>query len=184
VCQDYLAGPPICQTRPVRERQLILIRHAKAEAGTDDRLRALTPRGQADATAVGRLLARADLRPDRAVVSPAVRARQTWDRVQAGLLAPVELLIDSDIYRNEVGLLLELAQQLPAELGCVVLVGHNPAMAEFGHLLDDGAGDPAARAGLLAGYPTSGVAIFDVTDGWDALTPRSATLRSFAVGRG
>jgi phosphohistidine phosphatase len=96
----------------------------------------------------------------------------------------VELTIESDVYRNEVGLLLELAQQLPADLGCAVLVGHNPAMAEFAHLLDDGAGDPAARAGLLAGYPTSAVAVFDLTDGWDALTPRSATLRSFEVGRG
>lgn len=165
-------------------RQLILIRHAKAEAGTNDRQRALTRRGLVDAAAVGQLLAEAGSRPDQALVSPAVRARQTWDRVRAGLDGPVPLVIEEDIYRNRVDLLFELVQQLPAELGSVVLVGHNPAMAEFGYLLDDGAGDPAARAELLAGYPTSAVASFGLDLAWDRLVAGSATLLSFAVGRG
>ena len=165
-------------------RQLILIRHAKAEDGSDDRQRALTKRGLADATAVGQLLARAGCRPELAVVSPAVRAAQTWDRVQAGLAAPVPLVLDEDIYRNRVDLLFELVQRLPAELASLVLVGHNPAVAEFGYLLDDGAGDPAARAELLSGYPTSAVATFELSAGWDQLLAGSATLRSFAIGRG
>jgi phosphohistidine phosphatase len=165
-------------------RRLILIRHAKAEAGTNDRQRALTRRGLTDAAAVGRLLAEGGSVPDQALVSPAIRARQTWDQVQAGLDGPVPVVIEEDIYRNRVDLLFELVQRLPVELGCVVLVGHNPAMAEFGYLLDDGAGDPAARAELLAGYPTSAVARFGVAVEWDQLVAGSATLLSFAVGRG
>jgi phosphohistidine phosphatase len=165
-------------------RQLILIRHAKAEAGTNDRQRALTRRGLTDAAAIGRLLAEAGCQPDQAVVSPAIRARQTWDQAQAGLDGPVPVLIEEDIYRNRVDLLFELVQRLPVELGCVALVGHNPAMAEFGYLLDDGNGDPAARAELLAGYPTSAVARFGVAAEWDQLVAGSATLLSFAVGRG
>jgi phosphohistidine phosphatase len=165
-------------------RRLILIRHAKAEAGTNDRQRALTRRGLADAAAVGRLLAQAGGRPEQAVVSPAIRARQTWEQVQAGLTEPVPLVIEEDIYRNRADLLFELVQRLPAELSCVALVGHNPAMAEYGYLLDDGAGDPAARAELLAGYPTSAVATFGLDLEWDQLLAGSATLLSFGVGRG
>lgn len=118
------------------------------------------------------------------MVSPAVRARQTWEQVQTELVAAVPLVIDDDIYRNRVELLFELVQRMPAELGCLALVGHNPAMAEFGYLLDDGAGDPAARAELLAGYPTSAVATFGLETEWDELVAGAATLLSFAVGRG
>lgn len=165
-------------------RRLILIRHAKAEAGTNDSQRALTRRGLTDAAAVGQLLARAGTVPGVAVVSPAVRARQTWEQVQVGLPAPVPLVIDDDVYRNRVELLFELVQRLPAELDCLALVGHNPSMAEFGYLLDDGAGDPAARAELLAGYPTSAVATFGLAAEWAELLAGTATLLGFAVGRG
>jgi phosphohistidine phosphatase len=164
--------------------QLILIRHAKAEVGAVDRDRPLSARGQSDAAAVGRLLAQTGIVPDLAVVSPARRARQTWDGVQAGLADQVEVVIDERIYDNEVAALLQVVHEVAAETRCLAMVGHNPSFAEFANVLDDGQGDPEARDRLRAGYPTSGMAIFDVTGGWDELAPHSATLQSFAVGRG
>lgn len=169
-------------------RRLILIRHAKAEAGAVDLERPLTPRGVADAAAAGRLLARAGAVPDRAVLSPARRARQTWDAVQAGLAEPVEVVIDERVYDNDVAALFQVVAEAEvdagAALGCLALVGHNPSFAEFASTVDDGQGDPQARERLRAGYPTSGVAVFELTGGWDALAPGSATLRSFDIGRG
>ena len=166
--------------------QLILIRHAKAEDGRVDIQRALTSRGRSDAAAIGRLLADAEVQPELVVVSPATRARQTWQGAQDALAAgpgPIEVVVDERIYYNEVDALwLVLADTAP-DVGCLVLVGHNPSIAEFALLLDDEQGDPDARDRLRTGYPTSGVAIFEVTGGWDALTPRAATLRSFDVGR-
>jgi phosphohistidine phosphatase len=174
--------PGVCKTRPV-SGQLILIRHSKTEDGTIDVQRALTSRGRADAAAVGRLLGAAGVRPDLAVVSPASRARQTWELAQAVLAEPVEVVVDERIYQNEVGVLRQVVAETGADVGCLVLVGHNPSVAEFAQLLDDEQGDPDARDRLRTGYPTSGVAIFEVAGGWDALTPHSATLRSLDVGR-
>ncbi|HEX8079655.1 MAG TPA: histidine phosphatase family protein [Jatrophihabitans sp.] len=168
-------------------RRLILIRHAKAEAGAVDLERPLAPRGESDAAAAGRLLARAGVVPDRAVLSPARRVRQTWDAVRAGLAVPVEVLVDERVYHNDVATLFQVVADAEAEagaIGCLALVGHNPSFAEFAITLDDGQGDRDARQRLRAGYPTSGVAVFELTGGWDALAPKSATLRSFDIARG
>ena len=168
-------------------RRLILIRHAKAEAGAIDLERPLTPRGESDAAAAGRLLARAGVVPDRAVLSPARRARQTWQAVQAGLAVPVEVVVDERVYDNDVATLFQIIADVEADagaVGCLALVGHNPSFAEFAITVDDGQGDGEARQRLRAGYPTSGVALFELTGGWDALAPGSATLRSFDIARG
>jgi phosphohistidine phosphatase len=172
----------------VTRRRLILIRHAKAEAGAVDLERPLTSRGVSDAAAAGLLLARAGVVPDRAVLSPARRARQTWDGVQAGLAEPVEAVIDERVYDNHVAALLQVIADVEvnvdAVVGCLVLVGHNPSFAELAITLDDGQGDQQARQRLRVGYPTSGVAIFELTGGWDELAPESATLLGFDIGRG
>lgn len=169
-------------------RRLILIRHAKADAGALDLERRLTPRGESDAAAVGRLLARAGVTPDRAVLSPARRARQTWDAVQAALAEPVEVVLDQRVYDNDVAALFQVVAEAEVDagavLGCLALVGHNPSFAEFALTVDDGQGDQGARERLRAGYRTSGVAIFELAGGWDSVAPGSATLRSFEIGRG
>ena len=61
-------------------RELILLRHAHAEsaaAGQDDRDRALSRQGLAEAEAAGRWLKDHGYLPDRVVCSPARRARET-----------------------------------------------------------------------------------------------------------
>src|SRR3712207_9368577 len=68
-----------CQTRPVRPRRLLLIRHARAAGGPIDRERPLTAEGVQQAAALGAWLERAGLVPDRVLVSPARRAVQTWE---------------------------------------------------------------------------------------------------------
>jgi phosphohistidine phosphatase len=167
----------------VSGRQLILIRHSKAAGGAIDLERPLAPRGESDAAAVGRLLSRKGVVIDLAVVSPARRARQTWDRVQAGLSDQVEVVIDERIYDNEVAALFQVVHEAGADVDCLALVGHNPSFAEFANSLDDGQGDSDARDQLRAGYPTSGVAIFDGPVSWDEFRPHSAIVRSFDIGR-
>jgi phosphohistidine phosphatase len=94
-----------------------------------------------------------------------------------------EIVVDERVYYNEVDALWQVLADIAAGIGCLALVGHNPSISEFALLLDDEQGDPDARNRLRTGYPTSGVAVFEVTGGWDALAPRAATLRSFGVGR-
>ena len=63
-------------------RQLLLLRHAKAvigEAGMEDFDRPLAERGRKAAGVMGRYLAEHDLVPDLALCSPARRTRETWE---------------------------------------------------------------------------------------------------------
>jgi len=67
-------------------RRLLLLRHAKTERpepGGRDRDRKLTARGRADAPVIAGYMVRHRLGPDLALVSPAVRAEETW-----ALIAP------------------------------------------------------------------------------------------------
>jgi phosphohistidine phosphatase len=162
-------------------RQLVLVRHAKAGEGAVDRDRPLADRGVAEAPAVGRWLAQRRIAPDRVVVSPARRARQTWELAAAELGAVPEPVLDDRIYRNTVEDLLQLVRETPAEVTTLAIVGHNPGLQDLAIALDDGRGDDPGRRELTTKYRTGGIAVFDVGDSWAQV--RSATLTSFATPR-
>ncbi len=165
-------------------RRLLLVRHAKAvaAAGTDAQ-RPLADRGHRDATAAGRWLADRGVVPDLVVVSPALRAQETWaDAARA--LEPHEEHVDGRIYENTVDDLLSVVADTSHDVGTLVLVGHNPSMHGLAIALDDGAGDPDASAAIRRDYPTCGIAIFDVDATWPDLASTGATLRAFEAPRG
>ena len=73
-------------------KQLLLLRHAKSswdDPGLADFDRPLSGRGLKTAPLIGRELARRDWLPDLALVSPALRTRDTWRLVAAELPARV-----------------------------------------------------------------------------------------------
>ena len=82
------------------ERTLILLRHAKSDWSGDepDVDRPLAKRGRRQAPEAGRWLAANIDRIDLAVVSPASRARSTWDLVAAELPVPPPTRIDDRVY--------------------------------------------------------------------------------------
>jgi phosphohistidine phosphatase len=167
---------------------LLLVRHAKAAVGDDDSERPLTLRGFRDASAIGAWLAELGLVPDCAVVSPARRAMQTWERASAALTASgagvLDAVVDERIYDNTAQSLLAVILSAPPPAQVLALVGHNPSMERLARLLDDGAGDPSAAEALADGYPTSGVAVFSVPGAIAGLSPGSATLTHFYAPRG
>jgi phosphohistidine phosphatase len=166
------------------DRRLVLIRHSKALAGDVDHERPLAPRGFADAAALGDWLV-ANLRPpDLVVTSTAMRARQTWEGAEAVFGSSAPLVADHRVYVNTVGALLAVVRETPPDVATLVLVGHNPSMAELADKLDDGAGHDAARELIARSYPTSGVACFDIAAPWDKVALGAAMLTSFAVPRG
>jgi phosphohistidine phosphatase len=165
--------------------RLVLIRHAKAEgAGATDEVRRLSPRGLVDAAALGRWLVDHDVVPDYVVVSPAVRAIQTWEAAMAQLGGVPPVAVDERIYDNTVEDLLAIARESTDDINTLALVGHNPSMHALAATLDDGHGDPTARGDLARSYPTSGVAVFDVRGRWGELQASGATLREFVAPRG
>jgi phosphohistidine phosphatase len=163
-------------------RTLVLIRHAKAADGPVDIERSLTTRGRRDARAVSDWLAKLGVAPERVVVSPAARARQTWAEAAAALPGVGEPVVDDRIYDNALDVLLDIVHETPDDVRTLVLVGHNPSVGELAYRLDDGAGDRGNE--MLGGFPTSAVAVFEVSVPWSDLAPQGATLRHCAAPRG
>jgi len=83
--------------------RLILLRHGEAEAGSEtggDFGRRLTARGREASAAVASALADVGLIPDLALVSAAVRTRETW-AAMSGLLPGCEVRFEDALYLAE-----------------------------------------------------------------------------------
>lgn len=164
--------------------RLIVIRHAKAGEAASDMQRPLGDRGFRDAAGIGQWLQDRGVTVDRVVVSPALRAQQTWREAARRLHDQPEPTVDERVYANEAELLFDIVRETPAGVGTLVLVGHNPSCGALAADLDDGDGDAQARQDLRAGFPTSAVAVFEVAEPWSAVAPRRGTLAAFAAPRG
>lgn len=111
---------------------LVVIRHAKSDwgdPGLADHDRPLNRRGRAAAPRIGAWLASRGWVPDAALVSTAIRARQTWDGVAPALPAAPAPALDAQLYLAEPDTI--LARLRAARGGTVALVGHNPGVAQF-----------------------------------------------------
>src|ERR687889_24611 len=168
-----------CQTRPVRPRRLLLIRHARAAGGPVDLERPLTAEGVQQAVALGSWLEHAGLVPDRVLVSPARRAVQTWEQAGAALSSRAQPIGDARIGDNTVDALLAAIRETPDDVLSVAVVGHNPSIGELASVLDDGRSDPVARRGVESGFPAGSVAGFEDAVSFAAVGPGTATLRDF-----
>jgi phosphohistidine phosphatase len=138
-------------------RTLVLLRHAKSDwsHGLPDRERPLAPRGRRQAPEAGRWI-RDHLSPlDLAVVSPAARARSTWELVAAEL-EDVATRLDDRVYAASADELLEVVRELPAGARTVALVGHNPGLEDLVELL----------TGEWVAMPTSAVAVLELAGDW------------------
>jgi phosphohistidine phosphatase len=165
----------------VPTRRLVLVRHAQAADAPDDRDRPLSEHGAQRATAIGSWLERAGVLPDQVLVSPALRAAQTWERAAASLGADLQPTLDERIYDNTVNTVLSAITEAPEEVSTLVVVGHNPSVGELAFALDDGDGDSAAREDLHEGFPAGAVAVFELDVSFAELAPGQARLTGFGV---
>jgi phosphohistidine phosphatase len=172
-------------------RRLMLLRHAKTEndaASGRDQDRRLDDRGRSDAAEIGGWIGRHPPFPDAVLVSPAVRAHQTWEIAWEAMkdLAPrhlvpkprVELL--PELYGADPAQLLETVRSASAtDPARLMVVGHNPGMHELALALA-GSGDAAGRRALADNLPTSGLAILDFAiDDWADVAFRRGQLVLF-----
>ena len=171
-------------------RRLIVLRHAKTERDSPtgrDFDRRLDERGQQDAREIGKYLADNRLSPDLALVSPAVRARETWSLV-APHLKSAEMTFEPDLYGAEVSELLRViaaagGRSADPKLGTLMVVAHNPGLHELSLTLIDTAQTPEHRE-LACNLPTSGVTVIDfAVEDWGDIAPRAGTLERFISPR-
>lgn len=166
-------------------RRLLVMRHAKAEAmAATDHARLLTQRGCADATEAGRWARAAGVLPDHAFVSDAARAAETWRCFREGAGFELEAVSDPAVYAAGTEAAIEILRTAPPAAATVMIVGHNPTMAQLVHLLDDGGADGDAFRAVSEGFPTCTVAVLEVPGEWAALDLGGARLVDHHVGRG
>lgn len=152
--------------------RLILMRHGKAEpaeADSDDHARRLVPVGAAQAEATAAALRASGYRPDAALVSDAARAVETFVAADFGL-PDHRVLFDRTLYGGAVHSLAKLGDNLPDDVGTLVVIGHNPELESLvrglsGALVGLGTGDaavlerqaPAWKDSLTGGWGFVGV---------------------------
>jgi phosphohistidine phosphatase len=160
------------------------MRHAKAEvAAASDHERRLTARGVRDAAEVGRWASSQGVLPDHAFVSAAARAQETWAAFSASAGLDLVPELDESLYSAGSEAAIEVLRSAPEDAGTVMIVGHNPTMAQLVHLLDDGSGDPTAMTAASGDFPTSALAVLDVPGEWRDLGIATARIAALHVGR-
>jgi phosphohistidine phosphatase len=167
-------------------RRLMLLRHAKTEndaASGRDQDRRLDDRGRIDAAEIGGWIGRHPPFPDSVLVSPAIRAHQTWEIAWEAMkgtvpLPQVELL--PELYGADVSQLLQVIRVASTgDPQRLMIVGHNPGMHELALALS-GSGDATGRKALADNLPTSGFAVFDfAVDDWGDVGFRQGQLVLF-----
>lgn len=165
-------------------RLLVVMRHGKAEQmGPTDFDRALADRGHADAREAGGWLADQGFAPDHALVSAALRTRETWDALADGGGWALEAELDRGLYSAEPDTAIDLLGQVDPAVRRLVVIGHNPTMAYLAQLLGDGAAPEAPEQMVAGGFPTSALAVFAYDGAWADLAEGSARLVTQHVGR-
>ena len=119
-------------------KTLLLLRHAKPEdlaPGLSDSDRKLMGAGKKQARELGLLLRQKHLKLDLVLCSPAARARETAELVISSAEQLVAVHYDPAIYESGAETLLQLISQIDNSANVVLLVGHNPAVAELTTIL-------------------------------------------------
>ncbi|MPY70706.1 MAG: histidine phosphatase family protein [Alphaproteobacteria bacterium] len=150
-------------------RELILLRHGKAEsgAGGGDRRRALTERGLRDAARAGLWLRREGLSPDHVVSSTAIRAFATAEAACRALGVSEDAIVqDARIYEAGTETLLTVIRELPPAGRRVLLVGHNPGFESLAEAL----------SGRPAKLRTADLACLRLEGAWRDAAPGAAVL--------
>lgn len=163
-------------------RRLMLLRHGKSDwpDGVKDMDRPLAKRGRQAAPRMGAYLAEEQLYPDLALVSPARRARETWE-LAAPKLGEVAARSEPRIYEAPPDRLLAVLREAEPQVRTLVLVGHNPGFQDLARLLV-GHGDRYAFARMAEKYPTAGLAVIDFPiEDWREVKPGLGRLDRFVT---
>ncbi len=142
--------------------------------------RPLHDRGRTDAERLGRELAARNLVPAKVLCSAATRAAQTWAEVARGL-PDVPVTYDKALYSEDGNTYMDAIRGADADP--LLIIGHNPMLEDIVHALD-GDKNNRSQSILETGYPTCGLAVFELDGTPGCLETGSARLTGFlAPGR-
>ena len=90
---------------------------------------------------------------------------------------PPDVHFDQALYHGDAEDALELLRAVPATVGSVLLIGHNPTVSMLSSLLDRGTDRDSD------GLRTSGIAVHTQDGAWTDLVPGGAPVRASYTGR-
>jgi phosphohistidine phosphatase len=159
------------------------MRHAKSDypAGVADFDRPLSERGRHEAPVAGRWLVENVPTFDQVLVSGATRTRQTWQLVAKELGQERAAQFDDRIYEASTDTLREVIGQTPESATTLLVIGHNPGIEDLVSQL--ATLDSELLGQVQQKFPTSAIAVLDVTSLWSKLSDHSNTLTDFVVPR-
>lgn len=156
-------------------KRLILTRHAKSswdDPLTPDHDRPLNERGKAAAADLGIWLASRGYVPDEVLCSDALRTRKTWSGIAPALPGTPLLHLKPALYHAGAEVMLAVLRHATADT--VMMIGHNPGIADFARRL---VAHPPANL-EFSRYPTGATLVCDfAVDSWhDADFGQAATV--------
>ena len=162
-------------------KRLILTRHAKSswdDPLTPDHDRPLNERGKAAAADLGQWLASRDYVPGEVLCSDALRTRKTFSGIAPALPGTPVLELKPALYHAGPDVMMAVLRHAKADV--VMMIGHNPGIAEFAARLV--AHPPHSPD--FARYPTGATLVvdFDVAD-WGQVAFGTGTAVDFIVPR-
>jgi phosphohistidine phosphatase len=152
--------------------KLLLLRHGKSswdDPALADFDRPLAPRGRKAAERMGRELAARNWLPQLALVSPAVRTRDTWELVAAELSGSVSADFPDSLYDATAEDVLSEVQQTPKAVKTLLILGHNPGLEDLARQLAGDNSEAKALQQLREKFPTAALARFDFDGKWAEL---------------
>lgn len=162
-------------------KRLILTRHAKSswdDPMMPDHDRPLNDRGKAAAADLGQWLASRDYVPGEVLCSDALRTRKTFSGIAPALPGTPVLELKPALYHAGPDVMMAVLKHATADT--VMMIGHNPGIAEFAaRLVAHAPANPE-----FVRYPTGAtlVADFDVAD-WGQVAFGSGVTVDFIVPR-
>jgi len=165
-------------------KRLLLLRHGKAEgAASDDRKRALIPRGKADSARMGSFLREDAYVPDLILSSDATRTRQTLDAVLRELQAKPDIKYLAELYLAEPELILSLIRKANDKIPSLMIIGHNPGLEQCALALASVPLEKKLRKRydvMDEKFPTCALAVIDFdVERWRDVTPGRGDLDAF-----
>ena len=160
-------------------KRLILTRHAKSswdDPLTPDHDRPLNERGKMAAADLGQWLASRGYVPDEVFCSDALRTRKTFSGIAPALPGAPTLELKPSLYHAGPDVMLAVLRHAKSET--VMLIGHNPGIAEFAARL-------VTRAPInpeFARYPTGATLVVDfMIDDWKDVNYGTGATLDFIV---
>jgi phosphohistidine phosphatase len=160
-------------------KRLYVLRHAKSswdDHDAADHERPLSERGRRAVRLLAGYIGANGIAPELVLCSSARRTRETLE----GLGLKSRVLVEHRLYGAGADDLIERLRALPADLGSVMLVGHNPAMQML--VLALAAAEPGDRDGaerleeIRRKLPTGALVTLETGDEWPQLDLGSARL--------